>query len=220
MDFILAWQNVIFIIPIILAFLFLIGTASGLSEIEFGGDVDMDADVDIDMDADVDIDHDHDIGDTGADVKSAVFDLLGFGKCPATIIIMTWLLLFGGTGLCTNIMVGTKVSIVSIITIIGSFIFATILTRFIASLVGRILPKSETYTISAYDLVEQRGEAISTISEKSGFASVRDHEGNLHQVKCRTPANSRHTIRRGQDVLVIDYDEDNGYTVITAEESI
>src|SRR5688572_26436424 len=75
-DWLLGWWNLVFIVPFLLALIYLgVYTVSGITfgegDAQFGGhDADADADHDVGMDADHDVDVDHDVAvehDVGAD---------------------------------------------------------------------------------------------------------------------------------------------------------
>jgi membrane protein implicated in regulation of membrane protease activity len=75
-DYLLAWWNLVFIVPFLLAVLYLAvyavsGVTFGEGEMELAGDfhADIDADTDIDADADADLDHDLD-GDVDHDLEA------------------------------------------------------------------------------------------------------------------------------------------------------
>jgi len=92
------WYNLIFYIPLILGIILALGVVLGFADMAHGdvdGDVeaDIDGDIDGDADADADSDADQDSDDIGG---LRVLSILGFGKVPVMLVIMTMLLVFVG----------------------------------------------------------------------------------------------------------------------------
>lgn len=187
------WQNFIFVIPIILAFLLMIGTMMGL-DIDFG-----EPDLDIDTDLDTDFDTAH-----------SLLGVLGFGKCPLAIMGITWMILFGGIGIMSN-MILEATPLYGFISLGISFVLSTIITSIVARTVGKLMPRTETYNISKYDLISQTGVASTRIDGAGGWADIRDHEGSLHQVRCQSI--EKKPIKRGDKVYVHDFMDNDTYKV-------
>ncbi|MEZ4221911.1 MAG: DUF1449 family protein [Polyangiaceae bacterium] len=211
----LAWNNLVFLIPIALAVVLMFGSATGLSE--FGADVDVDADVNVDADADMDADADAD-ADTehDADGGYSVLTLLGVGKVPLSLLLMTALFLFGGIGLCTSTILSPVLggNLAGVVALTGAVVGAAVLTGVVARIVARVLPSTETYAGDELDLVGCTGVALLDIGESFGVAHVADDGGALMKIRCRTYEGR---IEKGAAVLVTELDPESH--VFTVEKS-
>jgi hypothetical protein len=131
-QWILAWWNLIFIVPFAVALLYLgVYTLSGWTFGDADADVDADHDIDADADADADVDHDvdadHDVdsdadhdadsdsdhdAEHDSDSESApstspspamlALSWLGIGKVPVSIVLMMLAMSWGFIGFVTN----------------------------------------------------------------------------------------------------------------------
>lgn len=125
------WYNLIFVAPVVLAAIYLVLSATGLSgtDHDLDHDLHLDHDVHVDhdmhMDHDVHVDHDmhvdhdvhHDLAHADHGAHHATHDgpgtqqdglllralsVIGFGKVPLSILITCLMVLFGATGLVAN----------------------------------------------------------------------------------------------------------------------
>ena len=90
----LQWYNLVFVLPILAAVLYIGLLASGLGS---GGEGELDVDHDADLGHDFDAAHAH--PEAGAHLLGAVLGLLGVGKVPLSILLMSLFLVWGGAGL-------------------------------------------------------------------------------------------------------------------------
>ena len=177
-----------------------IGIASGFSDGDVDGDVDMDVDVDVDGDTHVNLDD----ADTEIDsIASKALSILGIGKCPLSIILMTSSVLFGATGSALNRMLPTLLVPVSIG---GAFVVMVFGTRLISTAVARLMPSTETYTLDRETLVGRTGKATIGITPSFGQASIPDASGTLRTITCKSLEGN--TLPIGSEILVVDYDAD------------
>ncbi len=213
-EFMLAWWNLLFIVPFLLALLYLAvyavsGMTFGEGEMEFAGDLhaDIDHDLDggLDHDADGDLDHDAETdtavapasGGGATDAISPALPLhlnalswLGLGRVPLSILLMVLLITWGVIGFITNVML-VPLMAWPWMAVLGSLPAAAIWQRgalpasWCRLLVGRWMPTMETYARRTKELVGTAGEAMYDINQQFGLASVRDSGGELFQVPCR-----------------------------------
>jgi hypothetical protein len=215
MEFLLAWENLIFLIPILVGVVASLALATGFGgevgegDAETGEGADMD---DASIDSDVDDVTDHDGSGDGHSDQSMLqqaLSLLGVGKVPLSIVIMLSSLSFGIVGMLSNVLFG----MVYISLIIGLFAMI-IITASCAKNMSKIVPSLETRTVSQRDLLGMQAHLILPASPSTGLAHVRDQFGTLHQIRCRT---TQGEISDGRDVVILDYNEQEGIYIVTAE---
>lgn len=185
----LTWHNLIFYIPLCLGMLMTIGMALGLTDLgEHGFDA-----------ADHDLDHDH---------SHDVLSVLGFGRCPASIVVTTMLLLFGGTGTVLNFLIRPLLELSSVF-VVGSLVPALLVmffgSSFVARTVARFLPTTETTSVRSFDLVGRTGRTLLETDHDSGLAQLRV-DGDVFQVPARTE-NPGTVIAKDAPIMVLSYDE-------------
>lgn len=213
MEYLLEWQYLIFVLPFLAAVLMLAMMTTGV--FEFGGaDADVDADLDMDHDIDVDADHDvshpdHDLDiDHDADFFMKILGVLGVGKVPLSIVLMTFCLVWSFTGFWSNRLLENVFQLPMIyawISIALAFFASVSLTRFVANSIAKIMPKTETYATEATDLVGKRGTVLNTVRHDSGTVRVRDQYSNPLDLQARVE-NSNEPLLPGTGIVVIDYD--------------
>ncbi|HTM68903.1 MAG TPA: hypothetical protein VL426_06425 [Candidatus Binatia bacterium] len=218
MEYLFAWQNLIFLIPLAVGILLVFGSAFG------GSDHDADHDVDHDVGHDAGHGHDGHDGHKGAvDPGHAsetfvmkALSLLGVGKVPLTAVLMMMSLLFGGFGMVLNMVLsslGLPAWIYGPVSAAAACIGMFALTGRAVKLLNRFMPTNETYRVSRHDFAGCTGKLLLPANSKEGYAQVKDHEGNVHNVKCRT---IRGELPKGGDILVIEYDEENQTCIVDA----
>jgi len=186
----LAWYNVIFYVPLLIGICFI--AVAGLG----GGDADADVDADVDADADADFED---------GLVGRALSILGIGKCPLSIVVMTSLMIFGGSGLILNRLV------LPFFSLIGAFIVTLVLTRLVATTIGRIMPSTETYTVGPEHIMGLSGTVVIRVTTDFGQVHVVDHLNTLHKLKCKTFPDAP-SIPSGERALVVDY-QDGFYLV-------
>jgi membrane protein implicated in regulation of membrane protease activity len=229
MDGPFAWQNVIFLIPIAFGLLMFLGAAFGSIE---GHGHDSDAGHGHGHDGDKDAGKDAGKGSKGSNPLDATaaethgfnplgsfLDLLGFGRVPLTLILAIAGLTFGGTGYVGNILLagtGLDPAYFAWVTIPLAFVSMTFLTGGIARGLNRIMPSSESYNVTQHDLVGQLGTLVLPADATRGLAQVKDRQGNVFNVTCRTDGPE---LQSGQEVLVIEYVVDKDSFLVQAYSS-
>jgi membrane protein implicated in regulation of membrane protease activity len=207
----LEWQNLIFVLPMSAALLYVVLLASGLS---FGDHGDVSVEHDLDVGADHDLDAGHDVsgdgdhaGDTGESahghphVLGTLLTLLGVGKVPLSILMLSACLTWGAAGLILNVVLGTA-SMQRVVTFAA--LAAVVGTRLLAEGLAVLLPKEESYHTPKAKLVGEVGQVLYTVTRTSGTVRLQDPSGNLVDLDCRTSGED--SIPAGARVVIQEYD--------------
>ena len=205
----LAWQNVIFYIPLLVGFLLVLGSLLGghhhhHADADQGGDH-----------GDGVLAAGHRPGD-GHGFFGKALTTLGVGRVPLTVALMIAALLFGGAGLIANTILsslGVPPWLYGPIALAAALAVTVSLTGASARLLQRIMPATETYLVSRHDFAGCTGKLLVPADGSSGYAQIKDREGNVHNIKCRTTGAA---FPRGHDILVVEYDEPSKTCVVDA----
>jgi hypothetical protein len=197
----LEWWNLIFLLPALAAVLYVLLLAVGAAPVDDAG---------FDFDADVD-------GDGGHDLLS----VLGLGRVPLSLILVSFCMLWGIIGWFAMRAFST------IWPEPGTFIWpslaaallgAAILTRVMTSLLGRIMPRTESYGAGAQELVGRLAEARYAITTTGGTVQVYDQHGSLHEVPARVVPGDA-PIPAGARVILFRYDSVAGSYLVTQDDA-
>jgi membrane protein implicated in regulation of membrane protease activity len=121
--------------------------------------------------------------------------------------VMIGCLVFGGVGLALHAALA-----VGVVLSLGAASAATLaLTR--RSLLQRLLPSAETYLISRQEFAGCGGTLLLPADEATGYAQVKDREGNVHNVRCRSVDGP---LAKGIAILIVEYDEPTQTYVVAA----
>lgn len=201
MEWLLRWQTLVFLAPLAFGVALVSGLAFGLGA-DADGDADTDVEADLDSDAKVHLDA-HGNGLLG---------LLGVGRVPLSMLLLTLSILFGAVGLAVSALLQEKwPDAYGPISVAVALFVALVGTGRIASFVARVAPTTETYRVRRQDLVGRVGHAIVELTDGDGFAQVKDHEGNVQQVRVRTDGP---VIAKGTSILVVDYSREGGWYLV------
>lgn len=167
-------------------------------------DLDIDADFDIDIDADADLDIEADV-DAGA-APAGLLGWLGIGEVPVLIWLVSFLTIFGLTGL---VILNTGAALTGLtiplaISVPLATAVAIYCARFIARVVATIMPKTESTAMRARFLGGHHG-TITQGTAKRGSpaeAKIKDRHGNTHYLRVE-PLEDDVEIPQGADVHVI-----------------
>jgi hypothetical protein len=209
------WYNLIFTIPILMVVLYLILQIFGLA-LDFGADVDTDAG-EVDVDADVDVDTDT----LPALERGLAF--INIGKVPLTIVISTFLLFWGITGFACNGIIqrsfGSFPSILILVSCGAAFVVGIIGTKFLAGAIARVFPEVESYSSTNEALLGQVAQVVSgQVTPRFGRAKVKDQYGNVLTVFCKVK-DGKEAPKRGDEVVLVDYDHSDNKFEVTRMES-
>lgn len=220
-EWLFAADNLIFIVPLALAALYLLayavsGVAFGPDELDAQAEVDADGEVDADADADADAEADAD-ADADADHEAdaphqppfALLALgwLGVGKAPFSVLLSVLFMTWGVVGLCVSRGLSYMAAVRGIewfFSIPAAGLASALATRWTGKALARYLPTFETYVNDKAALVGCTGTAMFPINEKFGMAFVRDANGDGHQAPCRVHPGAQ-PIEKGRRVLLVEY---------------
>ena len=221
------WWNLIFLLPALAAVLYLVLVATGT----VAGDA---GEVDADLDADVDAGDLHGIEHAVAEAGQAsnsdggpggllhVLSLVGIGRAPLSLLLISFFLLWGFLGWVGNGIFGSFLSSPGIFiwpSLLLALVGAAVLTRLLANGLHRVLPSTETYAVSNRQLVGKLASVRYAVSETAGTAQLHDDQGRLHEVPARVLPGEA-AIPAQTDVVLWRYDADaNAYLVIPEHDS-
>lgn len=181
-----------------------------------GPEVDLSLDIDaVDMDA-----ADLDLGpDAASAAPGAVSPLtwLGLGRMPLLIWLAAVFLSFGVTGLALQAIVqafgGTPLS--GLLAAIPSAAMALWFTGRFGTIFARLLPRTETQSVSTRHLGRRMGIVTQGIAARGSPAEVRvtDRYGNTHYLRAE-PLRDVDTIPQGTAVLVLRHRPTGGFRLI------
>ncbi|MBI5831619.1 MAG: DUF1449 family protein [Armatimonadetes bacterium] len=223
------WWNLVYVVPLIMAVLYLgVSVTFGLFE---GGDADHDADHDMDhdvdhdvdvdadhdVDADGDADHDHDAeadADHGADPAALLLLAIGARQVTAGLALQMLAFTWGLLGMVINrwlagMHIEPRVFIVPSLLVTG--VASIALTRGLSTLLGKLIPKDDSADVRRVDLEGSTAQCLYSIDGDSGVAIVRDKYGHRHQVACRSTEGE---IARGAEVILLEYVAQRDYYLV------
>lgn len=204
MEHFVVWYNLIFYIPLAIGLLFVLGAG-----FDFGHDIHTDAHADADHDACTDHDSDSDHDHEGSRLGGRMLGFLGFGKVPVAISFMALFLIFGGTGLITNIILGFLINVwggFAILSVATAVVCAFFGTAFVSRFVSQVMPTTETTSVTKHDLLGCSGKVIledSTSNPPQGIAQILNANGDMYQIRYI----SDKPLPYGSKILTIDYDQ-------------
>jgi len=220
----LQWEYLIFALPFIGALFYIFMMATGIAAMDgdhdFAFEHDIDHDVDIGHDIDHDFDHDHDVGTEEYGFLIRALSVLGVGRVPLSIIIMTFSLLWGFFGMASNLLL-SKVLIFPLafiwVSLTTAFVLTVMFTRWVSMSLAKIMPATETSTFNRSDLIGTGAEVRYKVNQKSGTITLYDKFRNLQQYDCRAMPGEE-DIPPGVKVVIIEYHSEEGYFVVKRNE--
>lgn len=198
MDVLSAWQNVIFLIPMGVGILLIVGSAFGL----------------MDFDHDFDPGHDLDGADSAKDASA-----LDVGRVPFSLILIIVTLVFGSVGFFSNIMLARVTAVAGLyfwislaIAVFVTAVFSKRLIRFLS----KHMPTTESYNVSKEQFRGCEGTLVTPTDATSGLGDIFDHERNIHRMACRAKEGK---IPSGTQVVVLEYDSADNLCIVTGLEA-
>jgi hypothetical protein len=193
-------ENLVFVLPLAAAVLFVLAMALGIPA------------------GDHDADIDHGIGGHGIDGESAgaigsALSFLGIGRAPMGVLIVSWCIVWGVVGLALNQAVEFH-SLFPAMAIAGT---ASVLgTRWVAEGLSRIMPSVETYSVDAAELVSSHADVVHEVTREGGQVRLTDRLGTMRDLNCRT-REGQAPIARGTRVVLTHFDESSGVFHVEAD---
>lgn len=241
MQNLLEWQNLVFALPMVLAFILL-----GMSILGGGGDHDVGADHDISIDHDVsldahdiDLDSDADVGgghganlphdfsygmdhDAEVSIITTMLSVLGIGKVPISILGFCWLMIFGFVGLSFNAIwtnVFGSINVLVMVSAAVAFVASLTVTSFLAGFIARIMPLSNNDSESIANFINREADVRYTITPHSGTITLKDKFDNLQTLPARCDSSFDGSISPNTKVIILSYSKDkNEFIVIPKSE--
>ncbi|MEX3015762.1 OB-fold-containig protein [Gymnodinialimonas hymeniacidonis] len=203
----------------------------GESEAEVDLDVADGPDMDLDLDLEVELDaFDVDAGEfelaveefeveapVPTEAATSPLSWLGLGKMPTLIWLASLFLSFGVTGIALQ---GTALSLIGtplnvVLTSIAAAAAAIWFTGRFGALFARLLPKTESQSVSTRTLGRRRGIVTQGTARRGDPAEVRvtDRYGNTHYLRAE-PMQDAGEIEQGTEVLVLRHRPTGGFRLI------
>lgn len=204
----LKWYNLIFYIPLAIGILSVLGVGFSGAGHDVGVHGDIHGDFYTDADSDADGDQD------GEGQGNWFLGFLGFGRVPIAISFMSLSLIFAGTGICMNTILGALIQMWSGFALISVAIATIVMffgTAFVSRTVGKFMPTTETDSVKKVDLIGCTGTVTIACDSSGGVAQICNRNGDRYQIQCR----SDKPILKGTPILTFEYNEViDVYTVV------
>jgi hypothetical protein len=198
--------NLVFLVPAILAVGYLLLMATGL-----GVDGDANPDLDLDLDG---------AGHGGSALD--VLSLIGVGQAPLSLVLVTFALLWGFLGSVGLAAFGSLLgpsALVGWAALALALVGGGLLTRGVATLLGRFMPTTESYGQTQRQLVGRIATLRLPAGEAGGSAQLYDDRGTLYEVAVRTGPGEP-ALPSGSTVILWRYDEARGVYLVVQDEAI
>ncbi len=220
----LEWWNLIFLLPAFAALLYLLLLALGAlpAEGEHG-----DLHVEIhgahfefhphDLAGDIAHDGLHD-----TDPFRGVLSLIGVGRIPLSLVVMSFCFLWGFFGWVANQLFGNVIPSPALFiwpSMIVALVGAGAFTRLLAVRLGRLMPSTESYGSSTRELVGRIADVRYAITATSGTVQLHNQYGSLYEVPARVRPGEP-PIPSGERVILWRYDEAEGAFLAAQDEAI
>ena len=177
-----------------------------------------------DFDVDADIDVEGDVGDpTSAGIGGAITSLLGLGRVPLFVWLITFLLAFATIGmsiqaLATDLTGSPLYRWLAALFAAGASIPVTAV---LARPIGALMPKDETSAVGLDSLVGKRGTVTTGRATKGSPArtKVYDRHGQAHHVMVE-PHEDASEMLEGDEVLLVRREGQTFFAVPLAERKL
>ncbi|MDG5747938.1 YqiJ family protein [Qipengyuania sp. XHP0207] len=177
-----------------------------------------------DFDVDADIDVEADVGDpTSAGIGGAITSLLGLGRVPLFVWLITFLLAFATIGmsiqaLATDLTGSPLYRWLAALFAAGASIPVTAV---LARPIGALMPKDETSAVGLDSLVGKRGTVTTGRAAKGSPArtKVYDRHGQAHHVMVE-PHEDASEMLEGDEVLLVRREGQTFFAVPLAERKL
>lgn len=167
-------------------------------------------------------DHHHDAHAHGHDdgIYSKILWALGLRQVPITLVFGIFLLCWGALGLAVNRTLEgiLRYPAVYVLPSVGiTFVASAFVTRIMTSIVARVMPGTESYAVTRFDMIGTLGRTVYKVTETTGTVNIKDSYGTVHREQCKTETGAE-PITANTEVIVIDYDEEDKRFVVRVSE--
>ncbi|MDH3475206.1 MAG: YqiJ family protein [Rhodospirillales bacterium] len=191
-------------------------------ELDVGADLDADLDLDVGADVDAGVDADAGAPDAGdGNFLVAALGWLNVGRVPFIVLLASYLTSFAVIGWVGQWFVSGLFGLLPAAVAAPVAAFAALPpTRWISRIVGRLVPREETYAVSEAQFVGlvARVTLGPVATDTPGKAKLTDAHGNSHFVRVRA-ARDGVRFETGAEVLLVEC-EGNLFQVIAAPDSL
>lgn len=228
----LQWWNIVYLAPLAISLIWILAMVmGGLSS----GSADTSDGIDAGDVSGHDFGHDGIIGngpqgDVGhfasghgghdSDFMHIITHILGIGQVPISLLLGIYTFCWGACGMAMNQLFSGmfKYPAIYIWPSMGAtLIISFIVTRAMAAIVAKMLPKEETFGVTRMDMVGLTGKAVYAISDKGGTVDISDKYGTVHREQAKTSKGDK-IVPTGTKVLIVDYDPSDKKFVVKAGE--
>jgi membrane protein implicated in regulation of membrane protease activity len=181
------------------------------------GSGDVDAGDGIDGDAGDASGHDGDAVH-GSDFGHIMSQIFGVGQVPLSLLLGIYMFCWGACGMAMNQLFSGMLKYPAIYiwpSLGATFVISFIVTRSMAAIVAKMMPREETFGVSRQELVGLTGKAVYAITAKAGTVDISDKYGTVHREQAKIIAGDA-VISAGTKVLVLDYDASDKKFVVKA----
>ena len=144
--------------------------------------------------------------------------LLGLGRCPLSIILMTLCFLFFLSGQVFTTLLRPLFAAPELygsLSYVGSGVVGLLLTGRIATLIGRFMPTTETSVVTPREFEGKVGRAVYAFDAKqAGFVEVKDRNKTRQRLRGVNLAPEK-PIKSGDLVLIVHYDKEHETLEVT-----
>ena len=179
-------------------------------------------DLDADLDLDADVDASADVAGS-ASIMGGITTLLGLGRVPFLIWLVTFLFLFATIGVGIQSLAGPFLGtpLHPLLAAAIAFVATLPATATLVRPLGRIIPQDETSAVGIDSLVGKRA-TITTGHARQGYAArarVRDRHGQTHHVMVE-PHEATGEFHEGDEVLLVRREGQTFFGVPLAERNL
>jgi hypothetical protein len=217
-SFIFVWQNAVFSASLVFWLVYtFVQIMIPTHDATGGHDADHDISGGHDHDHDADHDHDHDHEVQSINPIQGLLSFLGVGRCPLSIIAMTFGMSWGFYGLCLNGFFSKAKFIPAEMyfwwSLIGATILGLLTVRLVAMRVAIWMPRQCSYASRVEDLVGLTGEVTIGVDTRGGRAKVTDRFGSVLNIDCMTRPGEPE-IPVGVQIILAQYLPDEKYFLV------
>lgn len=158
------------------------------------------------FDADIDVETDIDISDASPETISKVLSWFRVGEVPVLMLFIIFLTVFGLSGLILQSIVEGVIGklLPPIIMAIPAILVSVSAVRLLGGLMGKYMPKDETYAVSEKTLLGRVAIIIDGVAKAGNptQAKVKDEYGHEHYILVE-PDKIDEVFEKGQKVVLV-----------------